>query len=150
MELAETLALHHTLAPMFWPFLHTTDAAARAFNLQELEQNTTPYFIAYQDGKLAGAQTFLRPGFTPGPVDHTHDIYLYEGVVQPDARSGGVGTALLAHSMRWAAEQGYQTCTLHFASGNFSGAPFWLGHGFQPVEHTMERRVDERIAWANR
>ena len=53
------------------------------------------------------------------------------------------------HSMRWAREQGHLTCTLHFASGNPSGAPFWLRHGFIPVTHTMERRVDERIAWAN-
>ena len=51
--------------------------------------------------------------------------------------------------MEWAATNGYHTCTLHFASQNPSGGPFWLGHGFVPIEYTMERRVDERVAWAN-
>ena len=45
-------------------------------------------------------------------------------------------------------EQGYANCCLHFASDNPSGAPYWLGQGFVPVEHTMVRRIDERIAWA--
>jgi hypothetical protein len=49
--------------------------------------------------------------------------------------------------MAWASGAGYTTCTLHFASENYSGGPFWLKHAFVPVEHTMERRVDERIAW---
>jgi len=150
MQLADTLALHHTLSPMFWPYLHTTDAAARAVNLAALEANEIPYFIGYQGGRPAGAQTFLKPGFTPSIVEQEGNVYLFEGIVNPDVRSGGVGTALLAHSMAWARDHGFETCGLHFASGNFSGAPFWLGHGFVPVEYTMERRVDERIAWANR
>jgi hypothetical protein len=51
--------------------------------------------------------------------------------------------------MAWARKQGHRWCTLHFASGNPSGAPFWLGHGFIPVEYTMSRHLDERVAYAN-
>jgi hypothetical protein len=50
--------------------------------------------------------------------------------------------------MDWASRAGYTSCTLHFAPSNPSGGPFWLGHGFVPVEHTMERVIDSRIAWA--
>jgi len=150
MALAHTLDLHHAASPMFWPIVREARPAARAFNLKALTDASSPYFVASRDGKTAGMQTFLRPGFTPFIVPHGSDVYLFEGVVDPAARSAGVGTELLEHSMRWAREQGYHTCTLHFASANPSGAPFWLRHGFVPVTHTMERHIDERIAWANR
>ena len=39
---------------------------------------------------------------------------------------------------------------LHFATPNLSGAKFWQSSGFEPVEYGMRRRVDERIAWANK
>lgn len=146
--LSNTLLLHHARSPMFWPPLRTPEKAEREFHLGALTDAASPYFIAYRDGRPVGAQTFLKVGFTPPVVEREGNVYLFEGVVQPEARSGGVGSALLEYSMRWARENGLTWCTLHFASGNPSGAPFWLGQGFVPVEYTMERRIDERIAWA--
>lgn len=147
MDLARQLNEHHSLAPMFWPVVHTAEAAARGFNQAVLDANETPFFVAYQRGEPVGLQTFLRPGFTPGVVDHANDVYLFEGIVGREARSGGIGTALLDHSMRWARDAGFSTCTLHFAAQNFSGAPFWLGQGFAPITHTMRRIIDHRINW---
>jgi GNAT superfamily N-acetyltransferase len=146
--LEETLNHHHSLAPMFWPILHTTDAATRAMNLGVLQAGETPYFVAYEGGKPVGMQTFLKPGFTPPIVEQDGDIYLFNGIVEPDVRSGGVGTAILKHALGWLGDRGYRTCSLHFAAQNFSGGPFWLSNGFVPVEHTMRRHIDERVAWA--
>ncbi|MEX2080946.1 MAG: GNAT family N-acetyltransferase, partial [Dehalococcoidia bacterium] len=73
---------------------------------------------------------------------------LLNGVIEPHARGGGIGKALLSHSKAWAREQGYSWCVLHFASANPSGGPFWLGQGFIPCEYTMVRRIDDRVAWA--
>lgn len=148
MGLSLTLAQHHAAAPMFWPVLPTALPAAREFMLGALGDPSCPHFIGYRDGKPLAMQTFLVEGFTPPIVEPEENIYLFEGVVKPDAQSEGVGSALLEHAMTWAREAGYRWCTLHFASGNPSGAPFWLSHGFVPVEHTMVRRIDERIAWA--
>ncbi len=148
LGLADSLNAWHWQSPMFWPVLHVAEPAAREFNLAALRNADVPYFVAYEDGRPVGMQTFLRPGFTPPIVHSATDVYLFEGIVSDEARSGGVGAALLAHSMKWAASAGYSTCTLHFASGNPSGAPFWLGHGFSPVEHTMERVIDSRVSWA--
>ena len=50
----------------------------------------------------------------------------------------------------WARDKGYQHIALHFATPNLSGAKFWQSSGFAPVEYGMRRRVDERIAWANK
>lgn len=148
MELAEHLNSWHRQSPMFWPLLRTPESAAREFNLAQLRGGDLPYFVAYRDGTPVAMQTFLRPGFTPPIVTPGSNVYLFEGVVSGAARGGGVGSALLGHSMAWARTAGYETCTLHFAAPNPSGGPFWLGHGFEPVEHTMERRIDERVAWA--
>lgn len=148
MALARALNDHHAGPPMFWPHLPAPGEAGRAYNLAVLRSGATPYFVGYQDGAPAGMQTFLRPGFTPVTLDLQRDVYLFEGVVAPGVRGGGIGTALLRHSIDWARAEGFATCSLHFASGNPSGAPFWLGHGFVPVAHEMERRIDERIAWA--
>ena len=81
-------------------------------------------------------------------VDQSKDVYLFEGIVANGVRGGGIGGTLLRHSMDWARQAGHQTCTLHFAPANSLGAPFWLGHGFVPVEHTMERVIDSRVALA--
>lgn len=146
--LADALNAHHWESPMFWPVLPETEEASREFNLAQLRASQMPYFVAYDEGIPAGMQTFLKPGFTPPIVAREDDVYLFEGIVSPEVRGGGIGTALLAHAMGWARGEGLRTCTLHFAAGNPVGAPFWLGHGFVPVEQTMERRLDERITWA--
>ncbi len=148
MGLSDVLMEHHNRPPIFWPLLKEPLPAARAFNLGVLEEGSMPYFVGYQRGEPVAMTTFLRPGFTPPVVAHASDIYLFEGIVSEAARSGGVGTAVLDEALSWVRDNGYATCTLHFASANYSAAPFWLGHGFVPVEHTMERHIDERIAWA--
>jgi GNAT superfamily N-acetyltransferase len=148
LGLAHTLALHHVQAPMFWPLLKSTREAVRLFTLESLKNPANPCFVAYQDGRPVGMQQFLVPGFTPPVVQKERNIYLYEGIVEAHARSSGLGRLMLSHSMEWARENGYDLCTLHWASGNPEGAPFWLKNRFVPVEHTMNRRIDERIAWA--
>ena len=147
--LSDALFRFHSASPIFWPFLAEPHPAAVEHTRSLLSDPANAHFIAYDRGEAIGMQTFNRPGFTPPIVEPEGNIYLFEGVVDGRARSGGVGTALLAHSMDWARREGYVRCTLHFASANPSGAPFWLGHGFVPVEHQMARHVDERVLWAN-
>jgi GNAT superfamily N-acetyltransferase len=147
MALVDEQNRWHWGSPIFWPVLRAADEAARAFNLNSLRSSQIPYFLAYDEGRPAGMQSFLKPGFTPPIVKGDTNVYLFEGIVASDARGGGIGTALLHESMAWASRSGFESCTLHFASGNTLGAPFWLGNGFVPVEHTMANIIDERIAW---
>lgn len=140
---------HHYGAPIFWPLLHVTAPAARAYHVDLLQEpDANAHFVAYREGRPAGMNTFNPPDWLSPLVLGVPTIYLYQGVVEADERGTGVGTALLARGMAWARDRGYARCALHFASANPSGVPFWLRHGFVPVEHTMARHVDERIAWA--
>ena len=149
MALGDTLFKFHSQSPMFRPFLTEPQAAAREFHRTMLSNPANGYFVAYERDRPVAMQTYAVPGFTPPIAPHERTVYLFEGVAEPDMRGGGLGRALLDRGMAWAREQGHEHCTLHFASGNPSGGPFWLGQGFQPFEYTMARHVDERVAWAN-
>lgn len=146
--LSDALSAFHSRAPIFWPLLGEPHRAAMEDHRALLADPRNAHFVAYEDGRPIAMQTFARPGFTPSIVEPEGNVYLFEGVVESTARGGGIGTALLEHSMAWAREQGDDHCTLHFASANPSGAPFWLRQGFIPVEYQMARHVDERVGWA--
>ena len=139
---------HHRTAPIFWPYLRETDAALRAFEQHALADESNAAFVAYLEGEPVALQLFLRAGFGAEMAHPERSVYLFEAVVDERAREAGVGSALLAHSLGWAREQGYEVCTLHYATANPSGRPFWLRHGFVPLSYSMSRHVDERIAWA--
>ena len=150
-DLARTLGLHHIGAPMFmyWPVQPEHEPLARSFLGGLLDApGDNPHFVAYEQGRPVGMTSFIRGGFVPPYVDGEKNVYLFMGIVDPDAQDGGVGRALLDHGMAWARGEGFERCTLHVLSANHSGAPFWFGNGFEPVEHGMERHIDERVAWA--
>lgn len=141
---------HHTTSPIFWPMLREPLAAEDDFTRMLLQDpETNAHFVAYRDGRPLGMTTFMKPDWVPEVLRDDKTVYLYQGVVTPDARGGGIGQALLARGMAWAREQGYERAVLHFWAPNISGARFWLGMGFRPIEYRMARHIDERIAWAN-
>lgn len=150
-RLNEELTLHHARSPIFNPYLHESDEASHDFQRNLLADPTAnAHWVAYEDGRAVGMNTFMPPLFVSQMTVPEKTVYLFEGIVTQDARAGGVGTAILSKSAEWAREQGYEHIALHFASANLPGAKFWQSSGFRPVEHAMRRRIDERIAWANR
>lgn len=147
-QFGSMISRHEALSPMFAPYARHTDPGMREHIREVLAEPGTVTWMAYSEEQPIGMQLFTSPGYTPFHMTHEGTVYLYNGVVNEAARGGGTGTALLAHAMEWANGAGYQRCVLHFNSGNWSGAPFWLGHGFVPIEHALIRRLDPRIAWA--
>jgi len=146
--LNEALWQHHVGSPIFAPHLREADEGSRERTLELLADAANPHFVAYRDGQALGMNTFMAPAFLSPLLTPEACTYLLQGIVHGHARGGGVGRALLAHSMDWAQGQGYDWCALHFYASNISGAAFWQANHFQPVEHRLRRRVDERIAWA--
>jgi GNAT superfamily N-acetyltransferase len=146
--LGEALWQHHAEAPIFAPFLRETQQDERETTLELLADPGNAHFVAYRDGQPLAMNTFMKEGFLPPLLTPEACVYLFQGVAYPEARRGGVGKALLAHSIRWAQEQGHRWCALHVYAANTSGASFWFGNGFRPLEHRLRRHVDERIAWA--
>ena len=150
-RLAEQLTLHHTRSPIFNPYLRESDDANHGFVkglLQDPKANA--HWVAYENGRALGMNTFMQPFFLSPMTVPEKTIYLFLGVVDEDARQGGIGTAILSRGVQWARDEQYHHIALHFATANVSGAKFWQGQGFKPVDFGMRRRIDERIAWANR
>lgn len=148
--LVEELNLHHAYSPIYWPYLRETDAASHEMSLGLLGDPANAHWVAYEDGRPVGMNTFMPPAFLSAMTVPDRTVYLYQGIVTKDARAGGVGTALLSRAAAWAREQGYEHIGLHFASPNLQGAKFWQSSGFKPMEFGIRRRIDDRIAWANR
>jgi GNAT superfamily N-acetyltransferase len=150
-KLSEELTLHHAQSPIFWPFLRETDESSHEMQRGLLtDPQANAHWVAYEDGRPVGMNTFMAPAFLSPLMVPPKTIYLYQGIVTSDARAGGVGTAILSRGAQWAREEGYDYMTLHFAAPNLQGARFWQSSGFVPIEYGLRRRVDDRIAWANK
>ena len=147
-QLEAANARHHSASPIFIPYLPEDRDGYRARTLALLEDPANAHFVAYEDGEPAGMNTFMTESRHSPLLQPEKDIYLFQGIVYEPYRHAGIGRGLLAHSMRWARDRGYTTCSLHFFSTNLSGARFWTANGFRPAAHVLSRHIDERIAWA--
>src|SRR6185295_11685832 len=143
-RLSTELTLHHAGAPIFWPYLPETDESAHEMQRGLLgDPDANAHWVAYEDGRPVGMNTFMPPAFLSPMLLPPKTVYLFQGIVTQDARSGGVGTAILSKGIEWARGRGHEYITLHFAAPNLQGARFWQSSGFVPVEFGLRRRIDE-------
>jgi len=133
--------------PMYAPYFPETETNQREDTATMLRAEANVCWLAERDGRVAGMMLLGSP--TWRAVGPERCIFLYDGYAEASDRGRGVGTALLARAMAGARAQGYDWCLLNFVAGNLLGARFWLGSGFRPLTYFLERRLDERIAWAN-
>lgn len=152
-ELLETfhrrLMTFQTGAPMFWPYNGESDAKVRAVRRDAMLSGQGVAYVARgREGDPLGAMLLVPSVFLSPMLVCDKMVYLWEGFVEEDARSGGVGTMLLDHAMGRLQENDVQWCALHYIAGNPRGGHFWPAKGFLPVEYVLRRHVDERVAWA--
>lgn len=143
------LMTFQTEAPMFWPYTGESDARVRSVRRDALLSGQGFAYIARdRAGKALGSLLFVPSAFLSPLLVCEKMVYLWEGYVDGDHRSSGVGSALLDRAMTSLAERGVKWCALHFVSGNPRGGRFWPSKGFASVEIVMHRHIDERVAWA--
>ena len=140
----------HHQGPMLWPFLwNDVRESAGGLSAYNLSRDRHAIFLGTRGPETLGMQMlFSGMAFGPPLVTPERAAYLFHGIIDPDLRSGGVGTALLEQSLSWARDSGHDYITLHYASMNPLGRPFWESRGFETIAYSAERRVDERVAWA--
>lgn len=144
------LGKYNSSSPLYRPYVPSggDEWPRRPLVLQQMASETCSYWLAYQSGSPAGVMVFTPPEATEAMVSPEDAVYLWIAYVAPDARGGGVGHALLARGLEWARQQGHGHCTVGWFTTNLSGARFWTARGYDPVMYRLERRLDERIAWA--
>ena len=150
-RLEQVNARFHFQSPVFWPYMwNDVHESASGLTAYALNREHSAVFLATRGTETIGMQLlFSGDAIRLGSQLSTRErsVYLNHGIVDPEARGGGVGTALAEWSLSWAADMGYRQMTLHYATMNPSGGPFWQRHGFEALEVTVERHVDERVAW---
>jgi GNAT superfamily N-acetyltransferase len=139
-------------APIFVPFLPETAAARQRYVAGHLAEPGSPIWLAFAKGQLVGLHMIEETTST-----HWHksplatpprSLYLLFAYTAPEERGTGIGAALVRHTLSWAREVDYDTCTVEWVTSS-RAAHFWRGQGFQPLLCWMNRTVDSRAVWAD-
>jgi GNAT superfamily N-acetyltransferase len=143
LELA--LERHLSTSPTYLPLI-VKDGRRDLENW--LADESHALWLAFRAGK---AVAYLR--FEPSeglvlPTASETTVAITGAFTRQGVRGTGIGTALLRQGFAWARSAGYEHCSVDFESANLSGSRFWLRH-FEPVCHSLMRRVTPRLAWAN-
>lgn len=144
------LGRYNSQSPLFRPFVAQTDTewARGPAVLEQMADDNCSYWLAYDGDNVVGVMIFTPPDPTELMVSPEDAVYLWIAYVQPDARIGGAGKALVDTGLAWARSRGLGHCTVGWFTANITGARFWTARGYTTVMHRLERRIDERIAWA--
>jgi GNAT superfamily N-acetyltransferase len=142
LPLAHGLGRYLAEAPIFLPFL---EPPSRAAYMEWLEEPAHTLWLALQDGNPVA---YMRSEPTPSDValvvSDPRTISITGAYTRPEWRGRQIAEALLGQIIDWARVHGYARCSVDFEAQNILGSRFWLRH-FQPVCHSLIRRVDERI-----
>jgi GNAT superfamily N-acetyltransferase len=139
------LSRHLAASPAFLPLILDE---RRTLVEKWLAEERHVLWLASRGGK---AVAYLR--FEPSeqlvlPTSAETTVAITGAFTCKDLRGSGIGTALLQMGLQWADSAGYTHCSVDFESANLPGSRFWLRH-FTAVTHSVMRRVDSRLAWAN-
>ncbi len=107
--------------------------------LETLAEPGSAYLVAERQGRPVGHALLYPADRELGvPADA---VYLASTAVAPEARGGGVGTALCAHALAWAQEAGYGSVVTGWRASNLSASRFWPRRGFRPAYLRLTRLV---------
>jgi GNAT superfamily N-acetyltransferase len=148
LSLSLDLLRFHAASPIFFPFYFSAGPVRRNF-LAAFDAPGKAVWLATRDGQCLGVMEFDgggRPSLNN--ARSANAITIGMASTASASRLSGVGTAILARSLDWAQDEGYDRCTVGWTAANLISHPFWLGRGFRAVHYTLTRQLDERIAWA--
>ena len=143
------LMRHHAPSPIFLPFLPEAVKAERHEIAAWLSDPAVAYFLAEVDGEPVGV-IGLHPAeeFVDELRRPDRSAYLYIGHVRSGCAARDSAPAWSSTGSQWARESGYRACVVGWYTAGGLASQFWPNRGFAPVTTRLERRIDERVAWA--
>jgi len=143
--LEQDLFRHLSTSPAFLPLILDSRRTALADWIVDREHAA---WIAFHGEEPVGYMRFEPSEQLALPTADEATVAITGAFTRQDLRGAGIGTALLKTGLCWAHSVGYTRCSVDFESANLAGSAFWLRH-FEAVTHSVVRRVDSRLAWAN-
>ena len=143
LELA--LERHLSSSPTYLPLI--VEGGRRSLEDWLADESHT-LWLAFRDGEAVAYLRFQPSEGLVLPTESETTVAITGAFTREDVRGTGIGTALLRHGFEWTRSAGYQHCSVDFESANLPGSRFWLRH-FEPVCHSLMRRINPRQAWAN-
>jgi len=149
VELSDLIARHQARAPVWAPAPPEFVAALREGYAEALSEDGVVFWLAFADRKLVGFQGYFPAGPDPDDLFTPDDcVALSVAATREQARGRGIGRALTARGLVWAAEEGYRHCLVDWRTTNLLSSRFFPARGFQPVYYRLCRMIDHRVAWA--
>ena len=140
-----------TSPPQFLPFVEEAIPAQRRFAADLLADSDCATWLAVDaEGGLVAFLVFVGPDSPHWSQTQltTPDgsVYLQIAYTVPEARSSGLGAALVGRAMAWAHDAGYAYCLADWITAS-RAASFWLRQGFRPLTYWLRRTIDPRASW---
>jgi len=143
-ELDLSLPAHQGLSPVFSMVPPPSLDEARAEWEEDFDNPAFATFVGEIDGRVVGSAvgcsvelSSLHTGIArPDAAAH-----LGFAAVLPDARGSGVGTALGATVLDWAATEGYAATTTDWRETNLLSSRSWPKLGFRPTFYRLFRGI---------
>jgi len=108
-----------------------------------VESPDADFLLAEADGEAVGLLNLRKHAHPPIPMFRAHEFALIHNlVVDKNHRRRGIGTALLDAAKQWARDHGPVFIQITVWAANEPAASFYAKHGFQPLTHRMELRLD--------
>jgi len=127
----------HARAPMSNPDA-LSEEEARRLVVDDVARDGGAVWVAVDGPWLVGFMTSHADGTLPR-------VATIGAAMVEEARQGqGLGTALLARTVDWARETGYERCAVGWTSQSPTSDRFWRGHGFEPYRYTLRRVIQSR------
>lgn len=150
LEVADVVARHQARSPVYAAFLPEMRNDRHADYAELLADSDAAIWIAERGGSVLGFTLFLPDAPSDGALYvPEHCVELVLAATRGEERGNGIGRALAARGLAWAAESGYTACATDWRTTNLLASRFWPRQRFRPVAYRLERRIDQRIAWAN-
>lgn len=138
------LPAHQTLSPVFSRLAPPSYDEARAEWEADFGDDRFATFVAERDGAVVGSAIgcALTVSSMHGGMCAVDDAgFLGFAAVDPAARGGGVGGALLDAVHRWARESGYPTVVTDWRMTNLLASRMWANRGFRPTFYRLFRGI---------
>lgn len=134
------------LAALGRPDVRGTDeeGAARELFERYLQREDTLAFVAEMDGRVVG---FVNAEFRERLNFRTREAWIPELIVGEDARSKGVGAALLGKCEEVARARNCWSLSLESANWRDRAHSFYLRQGMEDLAHAFVKVLNQDVDW---